>query len=170
MSKSHTLILYNEGENITEQRETFKNSVNEIKEIPSLSLQKIAPVLILDQEKNKDLLHPFVKIENPEVISLISKKGVIEEKNLELSYKIINSYDDNLVKDLSTISKGEILKANNSEEERRNLDKINLFKGFYYAYDHQGSIKFDCNEEAKDCEFEFYSINQNLKNFFDVEV
>lgn len=173
ITQNHTLMLYNEDENLTEQRELFKNVIKDIKEIPSMSIQKITPVLILEQEKKSNILHPLIKLNNPEELISLSKIPINEEKNLELHFKDTNNSteQDKVLKEKSLVnSESEILKVSNTEEERRNLDKINIFRGFYYANDHQGNIDFECNEESQDCDIEFHTTNQDLKTLFDIEV
>jgi len=172
MSNNHTIILYKEDENIKEQREVFKNVISDIVEMPCMAVQKVSPVLLLEQDKKKSLKHPFLQINDVESLNEIVKKGIQEEKNLEQTFKNVNNkMDDIIFKEKPTENlTSNILKTANNEDERRNLDKINIFRGFYFAFSHQGSINFECNEESEECDLGFKTTNEHLKTFFDIEV
>lgn len=171
----HSLFIFTDDEKFQGLKNSFNALIKNIKEIGCFSFQKISPLFIYSHEQKSDIIHPVIRLDNPADLSIILDKKPQQDNNLDNNYDTIINTDskvenNNLMKERSFQESAKLQKVDNNEGERRNLDKINLFRGFYYAFDHHGSVEIDINEEDEECSLNFHTANKNLSDFFDIDI
>ncbi len=177
------LIYYKEEEEPAQEiKKMYK--VNKIQPTNSNAVYRVSPVVVYGKGH---IVIPKVKIgSNPMASGNITQsvgENYIKEDKLDkpdgLKDKFLvtssnmaaedktNIKDDNLDSDESE-GKIEIKKG---DEDRKNCDMFNLYRGFQYAFDpfHMRSSDLD-NEEDNSPELNFESVNSKIESLFGISI
>jgi hypothetical protein len=166
-SLKNTLILCSDKEDHEDQIKKFKNKGVNIKAISLNSIQDITPLYI--KEDNGVVIYPHIKILEEEIDKV--KQEILEDVNVNALSEYIIDIKLKTNENLNTGNTDglyKILKPKNNDEERRIIDKTNLYKGFFTTFNHQNNIELD--EQEDDIELLFKNGNETLSDLLDIEL
>lgn len=177
MSLKHSLILCNDNEDYKVQLETFKDKIKNITTTSCSAIQNIVPLFIIEHNIEANFIYPELKINSIEEIEKLKSEPLRDISDSVKEYKPEeeDGFSVNIGKNESDILNNDnpnvlkVLKAE-ANEERRNLDKINLFRGFFLAFNHQNNIELNVDEEEETSELNFNTMNDNFNEIFDIEI
>ena len=160
--KKGSLYYYREEEKHRLIANQLKEQSKDFIEVLAPAMQKISPMLILDQGQN--LVHPFINIEaKKEIFNEIFTK----ENNLILSFEKTKEIEES---DKLKCIQFELVRPEDNNQEKRHFDKYNLIKGFVFSHDPMDTFEFNTSDQYDDVELIYENLNDRLSNIFGIKI
>ena len=162
--KKGSLFYYREEEKHRLIANALKDESKCFIEVTAPAMQKISPMLILDQ--GEILVHPFINIENKKELfnEVIPKESIL----IQSFEKIKEIEESDLIR--SESKEIELVKPEDNNQEKRHFDKYNLIRGFVFSHDPLDSFTFNSSEEFDDVELKYDNLNDKLNNIFGIKI